>query len=362
MKFNIGWGLTNTCNMNCQFCYSKDTRKKSKEATIEDWKKFIDQNYSYIDSINYGTGENALNRDFFTFINYVRTKYPKIKQALTSNGYIYEAVSKKPENYEIYKRCIDEVDISLDFFDRKKHNSFRGQEQAYDCALNALEMLYKDKKPTTIVFVGFNETLTVDNIDGLFLLAKKYNCLLRMNIYRPVSESSETNHRFILDYKILNDSLKYIYEKYEIVALNDILLGNIYSKNSHIIENTGVDSIRILPDGSICPSTYLITEQYKNKYNIYQDYVLKNISFGEFVNAKIPLACLNCTIKEKCKGGVYDRRILWYGSLSHRDPYCPFENNDQFVQYNYHFSKEKRLSVHDGYLPTMFFSNKRSKK
>ena len=58
-KFNIGWGLTNLCNMNCKFCYSKETREKSRECNIEDWKKFIDENYEQIDSINYGTGENA---------------------------------------------------------------------------------------------------------------------------------------------------------------------------------------------------------------------------------------------------------------------------------------------------------------
>ena len=50
-KFNIGWGLTNLCNMNCKFCYSKETREKSKDITIDDWKKFVDENYEQIDSI-----------------------------------------------------------------------------------------------------------------------------------------------------------------------------------------------------------------------------------------------------------------------------------------------------------------------
>ena len=34
-KYNVGWGLTNSCNMNCKFCYSKETRKTTKDATIE---------------------------------------------------------------------------------------------------------------------------------------------------------------------------------------------------------------------------------------------------------------------------------------------------------------------------------------
>ena len=60
MKYNIGWGLTNVCNMKCKFCYSKKVRVESEsELTINEWKKFINENYMYIDSINYGTGENG---------------------------------------------------------------------------------------------------------------------------------------------------------------------------------------------------------------------------------------------------------------------------------------------------------------
>ena len=63
-KINIGWGLTNICNMNCEFCYSKEARNEGENCGIDDWKRFIDQNYSKIDSINYGTGENTLIDDF----------------------------------------------------------------------------------------------------------------------------------------------------------------------------------------------------------------------------------------------------------------------------------------------------------
>ena len=114
-KYNVGWGITNACNMNCKFCYSKDTRHSTSDTTLKDWIKFVDENHEYIDSINYGTGENAISNDFFRFISYVRENYPSITQSLTSNGYIYERVSKDPELYDIYKKSIDEVDVSLDF-------------------------------------------------------------------------------------------------------------------------------------------------------------------------------------------------------------------------------------------------------
>lgn len=357
-KYNVGWGITNSCNMNCKFCYSKDTRKNTQDVTINDWIKFMDENHQYIDSINYGTGENSICDDFFEFILYVRTNYPEITQSLTTNGYIYERVSKNPKLYEIYVKCIDEIDVSLDFCIPEKHNYFRGQPKAYEWAINTLKMLQKDRKTSTIVFVGFEETMSKENIDGLFKIAKEYNSLIRLNIYRPVSENDDINEKFLLSYNTLIETLEYINEKYEVVSLSDVLLGNLFSKGLNIKENTGIDSIRILADGSICPSTYLITEDYRNEYNIKDGNVLSKIEFKEFIEAPIPSECVGCEIKDTCRGGVYDRRILWYNSLNKRDPYCPFNNNDDLNKKQFTISKKERISVHDGYLPTMFFKNR----
>ena len=115
IKYNVGWGLTNLCNMNCQFCYSKGVRQELTDATIDDWIKFVDENYQFIDSINYGTGENSILDDFFKFISYVRNKYPQIKQSVTTNGYIYERVNANPNNLKSFVDAIDEVDVSIDF-------------------------------------------------------------------------------------------------------------------------------------------------------------------------------------------------------------------------------------------------------
>lgn len=356
-KFNIGWGLTNLCNMNCKFCYSKETREKSEDISIADWKKFVDENHEQIDSINYGTGENAILDDFFYFIEYVRKNYPSITQSVTTNGYISKRMLENPKFMDIFMKSMDEVDISLDFVDKNRHCDFRGQPKAYDWAIQTLELLQNTNKKVTIVFVGFEDTMKKENIDGLFGIAKKYNALLRLNIYRPVSEKEEINERFKLSYKTLNDTLKYINEKYKIMGLSDALIGNLYTNDLNIKENTGIGSIRILPNGNICPSTYLISEKYSNKYNIKDEKVLSKIYFEAFENAEIPKECENCIIKDKCKGGVYDRRILWYGTLTERDPYCPSRYNEEIPKKKFNIEKHGRISVHDDYLPTLFFKN-----
>lgn len=356
-KYNVGWGLTNCCNMNCQFCYSKQTRFRINEKKLEDWKLFIDQNHEFIDSINYGTGENSLVDDFFYLVKYIRENYPTIKQAVTSNGYLSEAIKRKPEFKDIFLKGIDEVDVSLDFVNKENHNTFRGQANAYDWALNLLQLLKETKKTTTIVFIGCEQTLNKNNIDGLFEIAKRYNAILRMNIYRPVSTESTINDKFIVSYNSLTKILEYINSKYQIISLNDSLFSAIYL-NESFDDNTGINSIRILPDGSICPSTYLISEDYRNKYSISDENVLSKIDFKNFTEEIIPENCKDCKYRNLCKGGVKDRRILWHKSLSHRDPYCPIKNCVDFPTTKVKVCKEKRISVHDGYLPTIFFKNK----
>lgn len=357
-KYNIGWGLTNKCNMNCQFCYSKQARDEIDECSYSEWKTFIDNNYEFIDSINYGTGENAILDDFFRIIDYIRKNHPEIKQSVTSNGYIIEKINSNEEYKKIFEDSIDEIDVSIDFYKKEKHNLFRGQPKAFDWAMQTLDFCNKAGKLCTIVFVGCEETLEKDNIDGLFKLGYKYNALLRMNIYRPVSSIKELNERFILNYDTLKEALDYINEKYQIVSLSDILLGTIFTGQTHLKENTGNNSIRILSDGSICPSTYLISERYRNKYSIKDGKILDKISFLDFENPDIPKACIGCKYEKQCKGGVYDRRILWYGSFEQRDPYCPLRLGKEFPKNYYKISKKERVSVHDDYLPTLFFKYK----
>ena len=357
-KYNIGWGLTSLCNMHCSFCYSHETREKTNDISISDWIRFVDENHEQIDSINYGTGENAVIDDFFCFIEYVRDNYPTIAQSVTTNGYISQRITDSPELKRIFLKSIDEVDVSLDFADREKHCSFRGQKSAYDWALQTLSILKNTGKKATIVFVGFEDTIKKDNIDGLFKIAETYDAILRLNIYRPVSENKEINKRFILKYDSLVEALEYINKKYQVLGLSDVLIGNLFSNDANIKENTGIGSIRILPDGKICPSTYLISDKYSNQYSIKEKNILSRINFEDFEGATIPKECAGCEIVFKCRGGVFDRRILWYGTLAERDPYCPKRYGFPLPERKFSIPEHGRISVHDDYLPTLFFGNK----
>lgn len=249
--------------------------------------------------------------------------------------------------------------MSLDFCDAKKHAEFRGQPKAYGWAIDTLALCEKYKKPTTIVFLGSEKNVSRENIDGLFSIAKKYGAILRMNMYRPTEGVNDLSKQFIISYETFVDALNYIAKQHHIISMNDALFSSFLT-NETVADPSGDRSIRILADGSITPSTYLIDENYIVA-NITEPNVLDKIEKSNMLTnlivKTIPSECKGCAYENSCAGGVYDRRYLWYGTLEKKDPYCPgvfHARNNQPIE----ITASDFVSVHDGYLPTIFFRPK----
>lgn len=354
-KWNVGWGPITSCNMNCQFCYSKHVRKESNELEKKDWIKFIDLNHMYINNINYGTGENSISDDWFDLVEYIASNY-NLQQAVTTNGYISERVLHDDRLYQIFTSAISEIDISLDFADEKMHNYLRGQDKAYEWAMKTLELCQKCKISTTIVFLGTESVLQPKNLDGLFKIAKQYDAKLRMNIFRPTRGIDEVSKQFIPSYKCVVTALKYINDNYKILAICDPLFNSILNTGHFCVDPSGSCSIRILGDGSITPSTYLISDKFVMG-NIKEGKILNKLEIDN-IDFNIPGQCKNCLYAEQCNGGVYDRRYLWYGDFDSSDPYCPFREENYVPDFKVDIADDISFSsIHDGYLPTVFFSN-----
>lgn len=354
MKWNVGWGVTSLCNMNCGFCYSKTARSCLTDLPISSCYKFIDKNYNYISSINYGTGENTMLEDWYDFAYYVKQKY-SIEQALTTNGFISNQVTSSVERLNKFRNSIDEVDVSIDYIDEEKHCKLRGNKEVYKWAINTLNICRELGKTATIVFVGMKDNLTIENIDGLFELAKKYEVKLRMNLYRPTGGINAHSQKYIPSYEQILYVLKYIDTKYKVLAIDDVLFGSLLVKGFRSKDPSGIESLRILPDGNITPSTYLITNEY----------VLGNILTHSLsdLNSHIQIdtcdKCQSCNLFDVCRSGVIDRRYLWYGTGNMYDPYCPIHNGFKMPDFKITSipdNDNNLKSIHHGYLPTMFFS------
>ena len=355
-KLSVGWGPISACNMNCQFCYSRHKRTNSKDLHYDDWVKFIDENNREIEAINYGTGENSLSLDWFKLVKYIRHNYPDIRQAVTTNGNLGNVIKNDDWCLQVFKEGIDEVDVSLDFADAKQHNSFRGWKYAYESVIDTLSITKLYNKPTTIVFLGSEKNVYIENIEGLFAIAEKYNAILRMNIFRPTYGINELSKQFMISRESLLDLLEYISNNHQILAINDSYFSSLLTGKT-IDDPNASQSIRILADGSITPSTYLIEENYIvaniTDSNVLSNNKLRNKLSG-MTSKIVPQDCIGCKYENTCSGGVFDRRYLWYGTLQHKDPYCKERIYSETLN-TINISNESFVSVHDGYLPTMFF-------
>lgn len=354
-KWKIGWGVTNRCNMNCSFCYSKNARTDKQDLPFEKLKDFVDRNHYHIESINYGTGENTLSEEWYRLLDYIKSTFPEINQALTTNGYLTPAL-KMRRNAKRILRSLSEVDVSLDFWVGHRHNTLRNHAQAFEWAIDTIRQCVAEGIDTTIVIMGTNETLHIDNLKGIFKLAEETGCYVRINIYRPVSNNSFAT----TDYFLLKRAIKWILAHHKVVSLCDPLFSALILKKK-FLDASGSSSLRILPDGSVTPSTYLISDEWRTAHIIDTD--LGEITFaGPFesgvINGRIPVRCRSCEGRDLCGGGTIDRRYLWNKTLSEPDPYCPLLNHDTCTDW---FHPEgvnlvKGPSIHDGYLPTMIFA------
>lgn len=353
-KYSIGIGFSSNCNMNCPFCYSKSKRKNEEKVMLSQWFDFFDRNYKVVKDINYGTGENTTSKEWYALINYIRGKYPHIKQALTTNGSLYKYVTEDSKKLDIVLRCIDEVDVSLDYGDPKKHNYNRGNPNAYNWVLGTLKFCKDNNIPSTIVILGIDDTLKIENLKQIFEIAKEYNAKIRINLYRPVVKSENFNPP---TFENIIKAIDWISENHKITCLSDPLFSSIFSDNYTRYDPSGVSSIRITQDGNIYPSTYLLFDNFIMG-NIRDYDLLANANKQKnknFDTEYIPNICKKCENLNRCKGGTLDRRYLWYSSFEEQDPYCPKRYNKPVRYRNYKIYDDGFESVHDGYLPTMFF-------
>ena len=355
LRWKIGWGVTHQCNMNCVFCYSSEVRSSQIDLDFSDLAQFIDINNESIESINYGTGENTLSEHWFKLVKYIRKTYPNITQALTTNGYLAPALHKRRDAEQILA-SLDEVDLSLDFHDPLQHTQFRGHPKAYDWVLDSIDCCQNAAIKTTIVVMGIDVTLEIANLERLLDLAKQKGCFLRINIFRP----NHAQKISPLSYTVLKQALSSILTNHRVVSLGDplfyaLICGKAYS------DATGKTSLRILPDGSITPSTYLVSPEWRCAH--IKDTKLQEISFRHCLipglqDSKLPTFCQGCSLQAICKGGAIDRRIIWYGTLEEPDPYCPYRHGD--TPDNWSLCADIRTTpgpiVHDGYLPTLIFA------
>lgn len=132
----ISFLVTKYCNLNCFYCYAKDTLNSNeiREPTIVDLKNILDQIYDAgCRWINVLGGEPLIRDDIEEFIDYARSKRMLIE--LTTNGFFIKKRLKALKK-------VDHLCISLDG-NKESNDSSRG-EGSFEKIVEGIECAVKN--------------------------------------------------------------------------------------------------------------------------------------------------------------------------------------------------------------------------
>lgn len=258
--------ITNSCNLNCDFCIQNKREKKF--ISIEDFKIILDNIKNYTDYIYFHVlGEPLLHPHINKLID-IASKDFKIN--ITTNGYLVDRIKDN--------KNIRQINISLHSFDDKYKISLKDY---LDNVFNTINKLIKNNTYISL-------RLWVKN---------KYN-------------------KEIIDYinNRYNKDIKYDVENYTIH--NNIFINNFHEfvwpdLNNNIYDEDGtcyalIDHIGILADGTIIPCC-LDSTGHINLGNIYNnkiDEILKSDRVNNMIknfknNKKCEELCKHCKFIEK---------------------------------------------------------------
>lgn len=354
MEWHIGWGITQRCNLKCKHCYNSSGAPAKNELSLEEAKGYVNKLVKGgILSINYGTGESNLLPYFWDLVAYVHSK--GIMQGLTTNG--------SSINYKTIiqaKQYLNDVDVSLDYVSPEKHNAFRGKKDAWDWAINALDLLKKHQVSFSIVTCLHSENSTKETIDQFIELCREYNCEWRINWYKPTGRGKD-NDLLKLDPRVVYEIFAYIIGKTDLVALPDPLFAALLHVNEREGCPCGKTSFRITPSGKIVPCVYLTKEKKIDSLkDVHFENILSSPLFYQINNREIE-ECKDCDFFKTCRGGCATRAYLEHGTMNAPDAFCfkkiglkesPLEG----IEYNFVSAQTK---VHEEYLCTMIVKPKK---
>lgn len=170
--------LTNKCPNNCVYCSAKN-RINEKELTTEEWINLIkDIQDMGTPLIGLTGGEPMVREDIFDIVGAIDDRSTS---TLFTSGYNLTLEKAK----ELKSRGLFSIGISLDSYDKDKHNCNRNSEEAFDFAINALQNSRKAGIYTMAQTVVVKEELDEEKLFKLFRLAKE-NGAHEVKILEPI--------------------------------------------------------------------------------------------------------------------------------------------------------------------------------
>ena len=170
--------LTHKCPNNCVYCSSKN-RSENEELSTKQWIKVIkDLQMMNVPIIGLTGGEPMVREDIYEIVKSIDSK--SVSTLFTSG------VNLTLEKAMKLKECgLFSIGISLDSYDKEKHNKNRNNDKAFEYALKAMNIAREAGLYVMAQTVILKEELKEENIVPLFKLAKE-NGAHEVKILEPI--------------------------------------------------------------------------------------------------------------------------------------------------------------------------------
>ncbi|MFA5147150.1 MAG: radical SAM protein [Candidatus Omnitrophota bacterium] len=340
-KISVGIGTTGNCNLSCPHCYSRPLRGNT--LTFDEITALLDG--KNISSINFGTGENILNPDFVDIVKWCHEK--GIKMSLTSNG--YGIISLHDDDVKKF----NDIDISLEFVNEKLQNDFR-----HGNSWNFVEKAIEKCRRLGVEFSIATALMNVNyrEIPDLLAKAKKEDCNLRLNIFKPVPKAGIT--KFALTYDEFWEAIRLLFTHGGLISCSEPIVNAMLNIPPIVPQSPcGKSSIRVHPTGQVVPCVYW-SEGDVHIDDLKDSFEPAFLSDSFKKAGIVPEFCLkNCDKVGVCGGGCSSRRYL-RGDINEPDEYCPIYHRREVPKIAVTAAKGQKDLVHSSYLCTLIFGGR----
>ncbi len=159
---------THRCNLRCKYCKIWEEGDETKELSLQEWKKVIDELSDWLGEAHIGVtgGEPFLRKDIFQILDYMVKK--GLKPSLTTNGILldYEMINRLSE------LNVFNIKVSFESMNKNTHDFFRG-EGSYEKTYNAILNLKKKMNKTLIIIGVTINSKNIGELDELINFCKE---------------------------------------------------------------------------------------------------------------------------------------------------------------------------------------------
>ena len=197
--------LTNKCPNDCIYCSAKN-RIDEEELTTEEWINIIEDIQEMGTSIIGLTGGEPMTRDdIFDIVG-------AIDERSTSTLFTSGCNLNLEKARELKRKGLFSIGISLDSYDKDKHNFNRNSDKAFDYAIKAIQIAKQAGIYTIVQTVVTKEELDEQQLFKLFLLAKE-NGAHEVKILEPILSGN------LLDEKDLSKILYSVEDREKLIKI-----------------------------------------------------------------------------------------------------------------------------------------------